>query len=1512
MMSKHFAAILFIFLILPATFSFAQNIYWDNFETVVPVNGEFHKVAYGGGRSVLVWQEFEEQGDGGVTYLSIASSVDGKEWIRHEQFAGPFSYYGNQVSLCSLAVRDDGTIFVAAAVDKNTIKLFSSTDNGLSFSESVIESDFEMTIEPKVFVKEDGSLIVFITKEAGSNLSIFYSLSNDGKQWSNFVPLVKELGLELNFLPFFVSKDGIEYVIFQAFLVQSRSTYQLYLKKSRNGGISWSNAKRITDFNQEVDGLVQSADTFDNQRPHFAVKDNKIFLTWERRNVLELNPQIYYGELELDGSVQNQQLPEIVSSGSRICNYPILSFYKDKEYITWFDNRAGDYHVIISSFNGILWQDKDLSQIKGNSIFGQPVETADSFHIFWENKVNDNSRILMLSFDTSVESPVIDPVNFTDGKPYSGDKFSFQWNVPEDPSGIAGFSYSFGRSSKGSPSLQIMNTVKQTSGTVNIEEDGQWYIYLAAMDYAGNWSKPTSFPVYSDTTPPPKVVFNALEHDKNGFLKSNTETISWKNGKSDEPIEDYLYNLQFLDSSFSKDINVENYASKIKALDSEKNISNSDYSFENIDNGVWALSVAPVDEAGNIGEYASAIFKLNKYIPVTYITKLDVEKDKVERVNIDITGRGFSVDGNIDTILIDKDGKAPWDYSFYLSDKSYTVENDRVITDFSVTDIAEGEYKIGLIHPQRGIYFSKPAIRFEPSGVVKFGYFGGERDTIWKPARNRFFVFDVGITLILLCTLMIVFSAIRLKKVYVEGKLLEKDIDAILRGVAILPSPIGKRERINVMKKRGISLRYKFTVFVIVIVLAVVMMVALPLGKFMYETQKKNLVISLKQQAEVLLESLASGARSYLPASNTLELGLLPTQKTAMEAAAFVTIIGKSSAGESDYNYVWASDDINIYTKINAQELIPGVSSISDSLIFIDSELEENINSATEERIGDIVKEVEALGQEARSLIGIRGSEDTIRELQDQIREYDQEIQTVLLDVGNIVRIYPYFDLENYNIEDTVYTFTKPIVYRQPGDDAYYRGLVMLGVSTSLILNEIHNSNAIMIRQTAAIAVVAVIFGIIAALLSSAIIIRPIMQLIKAIEVIRDTDDKEELKDYIIELKTKDELSLLADAVNMMTQGLVKAAAANKDLTVGKEVQKMFIPLEKDARGKKLTTGKEVTDHFEFFGYYEGAKGVSGDYFDYTKLDDNNYAIIKCDVAGKGVPASLIMVEVATIFLNYFRKWKRGQTINLPDFIITINDMLEERGFQGRFAALIVVVVNIKTGDCYLCNAGDNIVHLYKSCENRVKQITLPEAPASGVFPSSMIADKFRQIKMKLERGDALLLFTDGVEEGKRMFRDIDFNLITCAEPGLKDGDLHGNHYVSAGDEEFGISRIYDILNALFAKSTYTLEKYHNPFPEEEITFDFSLCEGTIEEAIMAMVSVERIFRIYLDSTANKDNKVIVDAKIDSFLKKYFDQYRKYFSNPVEVKDNPEYAVFSHLKQDDQYDDLTILAFRRK
>jgi len=187
-----------------------------------------------------------------------------------------------------------------------------------------------------------------------------------------------------------------------------------------------------------------------------------------------------------------------------------------------------------------------------------------------------------------------------------------------------------------------------------------------------------------------------------------------------------------------------------------------------------------------------------------------------------------------------------------------------------------------------------------------------------------------------------------------------------------------------------------------------------------------------------------------------------------------------------------------------------------------------------------------------------------------------------------------------------------------------------------------------------------------------------------------------------------------------MTHGLVKAALASQDLTIGKEIQKKFIPLKMDSMGNKLTTGKDDYKYAQFFGYYEGAKGVSGDYFDYKNLDGRYFAIIKCDVAGKGIPAALIMIQVATMFLGYFKGWNATakDAMNIERVVYQINDFIENLGFRGRFAAFTLCLFDSQTGLLRFCNAGDNLVHWYDATEGQLKTKTLPETPHPGFFPT--------------------------------------------------------------------------------------------------------------------------------------------------------------------------------------------------
>jgi hypothetical protein len=179
-----------------------------------------------------------------------------------------------------------------------------------------------------------------------------------------------------------------------------------------------------------------------------------------------------------------------------------------------------------------------------------------------------------------------------------------------------------------------------------------------------------------------------------------------------------------------------------------------------------------------------------------------------------------------------------------------------------------------------------------------------------------------------------------------------------------------------------------------------------------------------------------------------------------------------------------------------------------------------------------------------------------------------------------------------------------------------------------------------------------------------------------------------------------------------------------------------------------------------------------------------------------------------------------------------------------------------------------------------------------------------------LDQGDILLLYTDGIEEAKRMFRNSQFKEILCTEGPV--GSQHANHICGQENEEMGPDRVKEIINAVMSRKTYTLYKYHNPEGNKVLRFDFSSCKGKVEEVIMAMVSVEKMFRCYKDPWADAESKVLVDRKIDEFLKAHFLQYQEYCSFTREYPENDTYLYYTHIMEDEQYDDLTILGIKRK
>ncbi len=1522
---------MFLILLCPIHLLFGQaDFFWEDPVAFSPGTGSFPVSASHNDISVVAWQETEITGTGrdgivsGRIRVSAAVKRGQNDWVVERFIGGPYQFSGPEPSILSAAVDSRGRIFIAAAATSGYIEILRSDTGGNGFTALRIQGDLGSTLAPKIFARADGGYLLFTTHGTSDALSLAFSRSNDGLVWEEFVPFVKNVDMSLNFLPDHVVYNGRDYVVFQSFAGDENFTFQLYLTSSRDGGRTWETPRRITSFFDPYMNTTADPGRFDNQRPHLSVQQGQLFLVWERRYTTG-NPLIYGVYLNADGIIQGN--PQRLSTQGAYCNNPIAFEYQGAAAVVWFDNRYGYNRVFLAQYTGVDWQNTDMSGAVGAASFVRPVVNGGSLYLFWQSSQNNRNRITALFPDRTVNSPVLVPMNFQAGRPSQGDTVRISWQQPYDSSGIIGYSTLWSSSPYAVPEKNISLYVG-TSNRVDetAPSDGSWYFCIIARDFAGNWSEPSRIEFVRDTTPPPALVIVPPELDGDGYLASNTFTMQWDQSLAQD-VSGYTWSLQYQGSLVPyAGMNAEDFSLAMEtvsvsgaSLSPRVMGSRTNVSYTNRDNGVWRFSVAAIDEAGNIGAASNLYFRTNKYIHYTYVTYVNSEQDEHGAVHLDIIGRGFSEGGNISRVFLDLDGRLPYDREFFLDRGDFSVLSDREISGIRVEDIDQGVYRLGVEHPLRGLTMTSPIVTVDEMGTVKFGDFSEEWRPSWSIRPAKKFVIDtplfIAAEIMVFACIGLVVSARGIGNVVSEAAVIRLEAAALITG-DLMPSE--KKKSMKKIKRRGAGLRLKLASFTIILVTLVVGIVSTPLYISMTQTQEETLLTGLWDRSKVLLEGLASSARVYLPAQNLLELGFLPDQTAAIPEAEYVTITGFGSESSVYNDYVWASNDPGILSKINTDSLQYGVSRLSDNLTPRLPGIAEELNSRAVEHVGAFTESIVVLSNEARSLALSTGEEadNRFNEIQTALRNLENQVTEELNIIGSEIGSEPEFSRERLSDNTSRnYLFFKPVMYRQGTEDVFFRGLIRLDVSIDSIADQIAQGQQELIRVILYVALSAVGIGILGALIMSAFIIRPLKTLVAHVEVIRDTEDKAKLSGLNVDIKTRDEIAVLGRTINDMTHGLVKAAQTAQDLTIGKEVQKKFIPLEIDREGNKLSSGAKDSKYAHFFGYYEGAKGVSGDYFDYEDLDGRYYAVIKCDVAGKGIPAALIMIQVATMFLNYFKNWKpTAKGMQIQDVVYQINDFIETLAFKGRFAAFTLCLFDSETGTLRFCNAGDNIVHMYDVSEKKMKTITLPETPATGVLPNFMVESKggYTVQTLTIDKGDILFLYTDGIEEAKRKFRSAQFKEILCEEGGAPVDTPHATHSVGQGDEEMGPERVEGIINAVMNKEVYNLYKYHNPEGEQTLQFDFSNCEGTVEECIMAMVSVEKMFRAYKDPNAGEDQRVLVDKKVDAFLKEHFRQYRIYCSSTREYLDSENYIYYTQLKEDEQYDDLTILGIKRK
>ena len=200
-------------------------------------------------------------------------------------------------------------------------------------------------------------------------------------------------------------------------------------------------------------------------------------------------------------------------------------------------------------------------------------------------------------------------------------------------------------------------------------------------------------------------------------------------------------------------------------------------------------------------------------------------------------------------------------------------------------------------------------------------------------------------------------------------------------------------------------------------------------------------------------------------------------------------------------------------------------------------------------------------------------------------------------------------------------------------------------------------------------------------------------------------------------------------------QKALKQRDMERDLEFATQVQLGFLPHSRPKlRG------------YEFADYYEPAQRVGGDYFDYIQLPHGRIAVALADVAGKGVPAALLMARLYSAV--------RYHLISQPDAAAAmtgLNAEISTSGLGHRFITCLIMIIDPESHQLTLVNAG----HLSPLRRDSAGQVTPIGAVESGMPLGILANQKFHQMKYDLQPGESWLVFTDGVTEAMRSAKEI-------------------------------------------------------------------------------------------------------------------------------------------------------------
>lgn len=223
--------------------------------------------------------------------------------------------------------------------------------------------------------------------------------------------------------------------------------------------------------------------------------------------------------------------------------------------------------------------------------------------------------------------------------------------------------------------------------------------------------------------------------------------------------------------------------------------------------------------------------------------------------------------------------------------------------------------------------------------------------------------------------------------------------------------------------------------------------------------------------------------------------------------------------------------------------------------------------------------------------------------------------------------------------------------------------------------------------------------------------------------------------------KKQDEIGILAttmadmivaiqEHIDNITKIIAEKERVATELLVAKNIQASALP-DPDGAFSEIPA-------FDIHASMEPAKEVGGDFYDFFMVDDKHLVTIIADVSGKGVPAALFMMISKLLLKN-----EATYSLSAKTILEIVNNKLCENNSEQMFVTTWAGILDITTGIMTCANAGHEFPAIRKGTDGQFELFK----DKHGFVLAGMEGSRYKEYEIKLEPGDAIFVYTDGVAE---------------------------------------------------------------------------------------------------------------------------------------------------------------------